>query len=409
MKAAVYHAPDDLRYEELPEPTAGPGEIVVRMRRCGLCGTDVAKIRYAKIPAGTVLGHEIVGEVAEAGAGVAHLAPGDRVIVAHHVPCLSCVYCRHENYSLCPAFKVTNVEPGGFAELMRVLPASVGKGVFRVPQGVTDEEALFAEPLACCLRGMRRAGVQPGDAVAILGCGPIGLTHVQLARTFGAGRVIGVDPIAGRVERARALGADVGITAGGADAVRAVREATAGIGADIVLNTVGRPEVYEQAFAMVRAGGHVVFFAECAPGSRLALDPAVESPVELAPLIDPNVHSCGTVPPHGERQLRHPERGFYIVGMKSYGRAPTFLLLTGYEQVRSVVCAITGDLAGAENVMLELPETGVCSSDTTCCTTAAPETAAFVPLATLETAAYGDAVAPVAVTAGAPAGIGCCG
>jgi thioredoxin reductase len=94
---------------------------------------------------------------------------------------------------------------------------------------------------------------------------------------------------------------------------------------------------------------------------RLALDDAVESPTALAPLIDPNVHSCGTVRPHGAEQLRHPEKDFYVVGMKSYGRAPTFLLLTGYEQVRSVVCALTGDWEGAREVRLELPETGVCS------------------------------------------------
>jgi len=107
---------------------------------------------------------------------------------------------------------------------------------------------------------------------------------------------------------------------------------------------------------------------------RLSLDPSVESPVALAPLIDPNVYSCGTVPPHGAAELRHPERGLYIVGMKSYGRAPTFLMLTGYEQVRSVVCALTGDIAGAPAIELELPETGVCSTERQigggCCGTA---------------------------------------
>lgn len=281
MKAAVYHAPDDLRYEELPDPTAGPGEIVVRMTRCGLCGTDVAKIRLAKIPPGTVLGHEVVGEVAEVGAGVGHLAPGERVVVVHHVPCGECVYCRHENFSLCPAFKRNNLDPGGFAERLRVLPGSVERGTFRVPGGVTDDEALFVEPLACCLRGMRRAGLRPGDTVAIVGCGPIGLTHVQISRMFGAGRVIGVDPIASRARRAEALGADLAVAAAGEAAIRAVREAANGGGPDVVLNTVGRPEVCEQAFAMVRPGGHVVFFAECPPGSRLSLDPALFAPNEV--------------------------------------------------------------------------------------------------------------------------------
>jgi hypothetical protein len=117
---------------------------------------------------------------------------------------------------------------------------------------------------------------------------------------------------------------------------------------------------------------------------RLELDPIVESPATLAPLIDPNVHSCGSVPPHGAAELRQPEKDFYIVGMKSYGRAPTFLMLTGYEQVRSVACALTGDWEGARDVQLVLPETGVCSSDvgdlaaagSGCCSTATPVAAA---------------------------------
>lgn len=136
---------------------------------------------------------------------------------------------------------------------------------------------------------------------------------------------------------------------------------------------------------------------------RLSLDPAIESPAALAPLIDPNVHSCGTVPPHGEAELRHPEPGFYIAGMKSYGRAPTFLLLTGYEQVRSIASALAGDWEAARQVQLVLPETGVCSSGilpgstVPCCGSAAPD---FDGTA-------GD-VERHAVLA-APAGVACCG
>ena len=154
---------------------------------------------------------------------------------------------------------------------------------------------------------------------------------------------------------------------------------------------------------------------------RLDLDPAVESPVALAPLIDPNVHSCGTVPPHGEAELRHPEPGAYVVGMKSYGRAPTFLMLTGYEQVRSVACAIAGDWEGAREVRLVLPETGVCSSGilaergVTCCASAAEapaETAASCcgATATADVAASGccGATAPQVIQLTAAARGGCC-
>jgi hypothetical protein len=137
---------------------------------------------------------------------------------------------------------------------------------------------------------------------------------------------------------------------------------------------------------------------------RLALDPAVEAPVALAPLIDPNVHSCGTVPPHGFQELSHPEPDFYTAGMRSYGRAPTFLLLTGYEQVRSVVAALVGDLDAARHVMLTLPETGVCSGPAeephdgaaNCCGTSAAPAPTFVDLQSL-------------TPSPADAGAGCCG
>ncbi len=138
---------------------------------------------------------------------------------------------------------------------------------------------------------------------------------------------------------------------------------------------------------------------------RVALDPIVESPVALAPLIDPNVHSCGTVPPHGAAELEQPEKDFYIVGMKSYGRAPTFLMLTGYEQVRSVACALTGDWDGARKVQLVLPETGVCSLDAAhepaaaCCGTAEPA----------GTACGDGCSTPVALSLGPRAArLGCC-
>jgi hypothetical protein len=147
---------------------------------------------------------------------------------------------------------------------------------------------------------------------------------------------------------------------------------------------------------------------------RLALDPAVESTATLAPLIDPNLHSCGTVPPHGEAELAHPERDFYVVGMKSYGRAPTFLMLTGYEQVRSVVCALTGDLEGARKVELTLPETGVCSAAvpasagaTACCGT---EPAASTTTPCCETRPSAPAGTSCCATEPAtPAATSCCG
>jgi L-iditol 2-dehydrogenase len=256
MRAAVATAPGVIRLEDRPRPACGPGELLLRVRGCGLCGSDLARLRSAaRLPA--VLGHEVVGDVVAAGDGVPGFHVGDRVVVAHHVPCFACHYCRRGSVSMCPAFKESNLDPGGFAEYVRVPRENVAHACFRVPPDVPDAVAVFMEPLACCLRAVRRAQLGPGDAVLVVGLGTIGALLLQLAARTGA-RVVGSDPVATRRELAAGLGATA--VAAPATAGEVVGSLTGGRGADCVLLTVGAPPVVREALGWVRDGGTVHLF-----------------------------------------------------------------------------------------------------------------------------------------------------
>ncbi|HEV8674820.1 MAG TPA: alcohol dehydrogenase catalytic domain-containing protein [Methylomirabilota bacterium] len=256
MRAAVHAAPGVIRLEDRPTPAIGPGELLVRVRGCGLCGSDLAKLRRPfELPA--VLGHEVVGDVVGVGAGAAGFGSGDRVVVAHHVPCLACHYCRRGSVSMCRRFKESNLDPGGFAEYVRVPPENVRHATFRVPPGVPDAAAAFTEPLACCLRAIRRSGLGPGDTVLVVGLGAIGGLLVQLAGRAGA-RVIGTDLLAARRDLARTLGAPTAVAPEAVDTT--LRELTDGRGADAVILTVGAPPVVREALGWTRDGGVVHLF-----------------------------------------------------------------------------------------------------------------------------------------------------
>jgi L-iditol 2-dehydrogenase len=205
-----------------------------------------------------VLGHEVVGDVVEAGPGVGGFGVGDRVVAAHHVPCGACHYCRRGSESMCRAFKASNLDPGGFAEYVRVPPANVRHATFRIPDHLTDEEASFIEPLACCLRAVDRARLEPGDTAVVVGLGSIGCLFVQLACRAGA-TVVGADPLAARTALARDLGAQVADDA--APAAAAARELSEGRGADHVIITGGGTEVVPWAASLVREGGTLHVFA----------------------------------------------------------------------------------------------------------------------------------------------------
>jgi L-iditol 2-dehydrogenase len=257
VKAAVFVGGGRLTAGEWARPVAGQGELLVRMRGCGLCGSDIAKILAPDTPSPLVLGHELVGDVVEAGPG-ADFALGQRVVAAHHVPCGDCHYCRRGSESMCPAFKASHLDPGGFAEYVRIPAPNVRHATFRVPDGMADEAASFVEPLACCLRAVERAGLRDGDTVVVVGLGSIGCLFVQLARRGGA-RVVGTDLVAGRLRLARDLGAHA--VGDATSAAASVAQLSDGRGADHVIVTGGGSVVLPWAASLCRDGGAVHCFA----------------------------------------------------------------------------------------------------------------------------------------------------
>ena len=257
MKAAVFRGAGRVDAGDWPRPSIGPGELLVKVRGCGLCGSDIAKIVDPATPAPAVFGHEVVGDVVEVGDGVAGFAPGQRVVVAHHVPCGECHYCRRGSDSMCRAFKRSQLDPGGFAEFVRVPAGNVRGATFLVPEHLGDEEASFVEPLACCLRAVERARVEPGDTALVVGLGSIGCLFVQLLRRAGA-VVVAVDRDAARLTLARGFGLEA---AEPEEAPALARRLSDGRGADHVIVTGGGAGVLPWAADALRDGGAVHYFA----------------------------------------------------------------------------------------------------------------------------------------------------
>lgn len=262
------------RPERRPAPRAVAGEVVLRTRVCGLCGTDLFKLANGTAPPGTVLGHELVGEVVEAGRGVERFRPGDRVVVPHHVACGECALCRRGADTQCTVFKENLLEPGGFAELVRVGERAVRLAMRPVPPHVTDAAASFLEPAACVLRGVRAAGL-PGDGgcAVVLGGGSMGLLHLLVVRAvLPAAAVVVADPLESRRRLARELGAAAATGADPAELSAAVHRASAGVGADAVFDTVGGAGPARTGLELTRPGGALVLFAHAGDGERADFD-----------------------------------------------------------------------------------------------------------------------------------------
>ncbi len=269
MRVAVWYNNRDVRVEERPVPQIGPGEMLVRVVASGICGSDVMEwYRLDRAP--LVLGHEIAGEVVVVGEGVERYREGDRVTVAHHVPCNTCHYCLSGNHTVCDTLRRTNFDPGGFAEYVRLPAINVDRGVFLLPDELSFEEATFVEPLACVLRGQRRASLRPGQSVLVIGSGISGILHIQLARALGVDSVAAVDVSDYRLEAAKRLGADAVFHADDYTPAR-LRETNRGLLADIVIVCTGAVTAVNQALASVERGGTVLFFAPTAPGVTVPL------------------------------------------------------------------------------------------------------------------------------------------
>jgi L-iditol 2-dehydrogenase len=266
MKAAVYHAPGDVRIEELERPRPGPGELLVEMRACGICGSDLLDW-YIEPRAPVVLGHEPVGVVVETGAALDGPLPevGTRVFAHHHVPCGRCERCLRGRETLCETFKKTRIHPGGFSEYILVPAPNVALDVLAVPDAVSDPAATVIEPLACVVRGQRRAGVSPDMRLLVVGGGQIGLLNAQAAVAAGA-RVAVAEPLSERRALASRLGA------------RGVEpDAAAVLGAlegrpTVALICTGADAAWTLALDAIDAGGIVQLFAPASPGATRSFD-----------------------------------------------------------------------------------------------------------------------------------------
>ena len=265
MRVVRFYAPRDVRVEDAPEPMAGPGELVIRVRNCSVCGTD-AKIWQSGHPdlsPPRVLGHEVAGEVVAAGAEVSGWRPGDRVQVIAAIPCGRCRQCLRGQMTVCPNQESIGYHyDGGFAEYM-VVPAKVFavNGLNRIPPGVGFAEASVAEPLSCVINGQEQAGVGEGQTVVVVGAGPIGCLHVRLARARGAARVFLVELSRRRLALAAGLVApDQAIAAGDSGTVEAVRKLTGGRGADVIVVAAASGRAQEEALQMAARRGTVSFF-----------------------------------------------------------------------------------------------------------------------------------------------------
>ena len=278
MRAAVYRGVDDVRLEEVPVPAIGPGEILVRVHTCGICGTDLKKIATGSHSGPRIFGHETSGVIARVGEDVRKFSVGERVVVFHHIPCGSCYYCRHKTFAQCATYKkvgcTAGFEPsgGGFAEYVRVMDWIVEKGAVRIPDGISFEQACFVEPVNTCIKGIETLRVQPDETVLVMGQGPIGLILATLAKRAGA-RVITSDLYPARLTMAHGFGLNLTIDASQVDAGQTVREMTEGRGADIVILAVGGNGLIRPAMDATRPGGRVLLFAQTARGEA-TIDPA---------------------------------------------------------------------------------------------------------------------------------------
>ena len=274
MTAAVLYGKEHLQIETVDVPMLGPGDVLVRVRAALTCGTDVKVFRrgyHARmIVPPALFGHELGGDIVAMGKDVRGFKMGQRVVAANSAPCGTCFYCEHNQENLCEDLLFNN---GAYAEYIRIPERIVRRNMYEVPDHVSYQDAALVEPLACVLRGLEESGVRPGDTVAVIGLGPIGMMFVRLAKAVCNARVIAIGRRPQQLLRASRMGADETVlNCEGADVVGPVHEMTGGRGADVVIEAVGLPEVWQLAIKLLRRGGVVNFFGGCPDGTNLSLD-----------------------------------------------------------------------------------------------------------------------------------------
>lgn len=268
MKVAFYYSNNDLRIAEVPFPDFSDREVIVKIEACGICGSDLMEwYRKDRVP--LVLGHEIAGVVDRVGREVKDYKEGDRVVVAHHVPCGRCHYCINGNETVCETLRKTNIYPGGFSQFARIPEINVEKGLFKIPEDLSFEFATFAEPLGCVLRAQRKLGIKPGNNVIVIGAGISGILHIQMAKLFGAGPIIASDINEWRMEQALKFGADYVFHPEKLE--KEIRKIMSSELADIVIICVSATSAIELSFKIINRAGKILFFAPSEPGAKISV------------------------------------------------------------------------------------------------------------------------------------------
>jgi len=266
MKAAVYYGPRDVRIESVPQPSAGPGEVLLRVRRCSVCGTDKRIFLHGQknVVPPAITGHEIVGTVAEIGSGVVSgIGKGQNVVVGTVVGCGKCIYCKRKQYNMCDSFTAIGYDyAGGFAEYVKIPAAAVAQGnVIPIPETIPLERAALVEPLSCCLNGQEYLAAQPGDRALVFGAGPIGLMHASILKARGCAPIIVTDVSEERLAYVTEFGLGQTVNTAGGNSVERILEAAGGEKFDVALTANSVKSTQADALNLVRKKGRVCFFA----------------------------------------------------------------------------------------------------------------------------------------------------
>ncbi len=272
MQAAVLHGANDLRFQEMKRPDPGPDEVLLRVHRCGICGTDshIVKGRFPAPNLPLIIGHEFAGEVAAVGSNVTYIKEGDNATADINIACGHCWFCRNNQKLFCPEVRQLGVhDHGGMADYM-VVPA---KNIYVLPKTMPWDHAAFIEPLACAIHGQKRININIGETVLILGAGPMGLAHASLSKGRGAGQVLVSEPNAQRRAKAHDMGSDKEFDPTTPEGLELIMEATSGRGADVVIEAVGSTVTYGQAFDLVRRGGRILAYGAAATDAVVPMKP----------------------------------------------------------------------------------------------------------------------------------------
>ncbi|MBE43697.1 MAG: L-iditol 2-dehydrogenase [Thaumarchaeota archaeon] len=272
MKAVFVKERNQVSVDNVPSPGIGDGDVLVKMKACGLCGSDLEKIYGHYGMVSQRLGHEPAGEIKAVGKNVKDFKVGDRVFVHHHVPCYSCHYCEHEDYTMCQYYQKSNLDPCGLAEIFLVPEWNVSRGgIIKLPDSISFDEAAMIEPLACCIRAINKVNITNNDDIAVIGVGPAGIMHILLAKAFGANRVFALDINDFRLNFAKKMGAELAVNINKEES-SIINDLTDGRGVDITIVSTGNTKALLHSLTLTRKGGEVVLFGVPPKDSKIQLD-----------------------------------------------------------------------------------------------------------------------------------------